>query len=50
MFGAIESVIQAAYHGLTSVIVIVEDEVSYLLSRLESENIPYEIIDLNREK
>lgn len=50
MFGAIESVIQAAYHGLTSVIVIVEDEVSYLLGRLESENIPYEIIDLNRYK
>lgn len=48
MFGASESVIQAAYHGLASVVVIVEDEVSYLLTRLENENIPYEIMDLSK--
>jgi putative transcriptional regulator len=48
MFGASESVIQAAYHGLSSVVVVVEDEVSYLIGRLESENIPYEIMDLSK--
>ncbi|WP_420891334.1 winged helix-turn-helix transcriptional regulator [Methanimicrococcus hongohii] len=48
MFGASESVIQAAYHGLSSVIVIVEDEVSYLMGRLENESIPYEIMDLSK--
>jgi putative transcriptional regulator len=48
MFGASESVIQAAYHGLSSVVVIVEDEVSHLMGRLENENIPYEIMDLSK--
>ena len=48
MFGASESVIQAAYHGLASVIVIVEDEVSYLMGLLENESIPYEIMDLSK--
>jgi Predicted transcriptional regulator len=48
MFGASESVIQAAYHGLASVVVIVEDEVSYLMTRLENESIPYEIMDLSK--
>ncbi|MCL2142311.1 MAG: winged helix-turn-helix transcriptional regulator [Methanimicrococcus sp.] len=48
MFGASESAIQAAYHGLASAVVIVEDEVSYLLSRLENESIPYEIVDLSK--
>lgn len=48
MFGASESVIQAAYHGLASVVVIVEDEVSYLMARLENESIPYEIMDLSK--
>lgn len=46
MFGAFESVVQASYHGLSSAIVIVEDEVSYFVSKLENENISYEIIDL----
>ena len=48
MFGASESVIQAAYHGLSSAVVIVEDEVSYLMTRLENESIPYEIVDLSK--
>jgi len=48
MFGASESVIQAAYHGLSSVVVIVEDEVSYLLGLLENESISYEIMDLSK--
>lgn len=48
MFGASESVIQASYHGLASAIVIVEDEVAYLMSRLESESIPYEIMDMSK--
>ncbi len=46
MFGAFESVVQASYHGLSSVIVIIEDEVPYFISKLDSENISYEIIDL----
>lgn len=46
MFGAFESVVQAFYHGLSSVIVIVEDEVPYFISKLENENIQYELIDL----
>jgi len=50
MFGAIESVVQAACHGLESVIVIVEDELPQLLSRVESENVPYEIVDLSKSK
>jgi len=48
MFGASESVIQAAYHGLPSVVVIVEDEVSYLMGLLENESISYEIMDLSK--
>ncbi|MCL2863611.1 MAG: MarR family transcriptional regulator [Methanimicrococcus sp.] len=48
MFGASESVIQAAYHGLSSVIVIVEDEVPTFMARLEGESIPYEIMDLSK--
>ncbi|WP_420891294.1 MarR family transcriptional regulator [Methanimicrococcus hacksteinii] len=48
MFGATESVIQAAYHGLSSAVVIVEDEVSFFMARLESESIPYEIMDLSK--
>ena len=50
MFGATDSVIQAAYHGLASVIVVVEDEVSYFLARLETENVSYELIDLTKER
>ncbi|MDV0446530.1 hypothetical protein MsAg5_03720 [Methanosarcinaceae archaeon Ag5] len=50
MFGAPESVIQAAYHGLASALVIVEDEVPYLMTRLESEDIPYEIMDMSKGK
>ena len=46
MFGALESVIEAYYHGLSSVILIIEDEVPYFISKLEHENIIYEIIDL----
>lgn len=46
MFGAFESVIEAFYHGLSSVILIIEDEVPYFISKLEHENIIYEIIDL----
>jgi len=48
MFGAPESVIQAAYHGLSSAILIVEDEFSAMMARLENESIPYEIMDLSK--
>ncbi|WNY26706.1 winged helix-turn-helix transcriptional regulator [Methanolapillus ohkumae] len=50
MFGASESVIQAAYHGLTSALIIVEDEVPNLFTRLEAEDIPYEIMDMSKNK
>lgn len=48
MFGAAESVIQASYHGLSSAIVIVEDEVASLISRLDNENLPYELMDMSK--
>lgn len=46
MFGTNESVIEAAYHGLSSLVVSVDEQVSPLLSRLENENIEYELVDL----
>ncbi len=49
MFGTNESVIEAAYHGLSSLVVSVDEQVSLLLSRLETENIEYELVDLTVE-
>ncbi|AEH60941.1 Helix-turn-helix type 11 domain protein [Methanosalsum zhilinae DSM 4017] len=46
MFGAREAVIEAAYHGLSSVVVSIDEEVPAILSRLESENLEYELVDL----
>ncbi|MDD2439283.1 MAG: winged helix-turn-helix transcriptional regulator [Methanosarcinaceae archaeon] len=46
MFGTNESVIEAAYHGLSSLVISVDEQVSPLLSRLENENIEYELVDL----
>ena len=46
MFGAKESVVEAAFHGLSSLVVSVDEQVPSLLSRLESEGLNYEVFDL----
>jgi putative transcriptional regulator len=46
IFGAKESVVEAAYHGISSVILSVDEQVPSLLDRLESEGLKYELIDL----
>lgn len=47
MFGAKESVIEAAFHGLSSLVLAIDEEVPGILSRLESENLEYELVDLS---
>ncbi|HPT36796.1 MAG TPA: MarR family transcriptional regulator [Methanothrix sp.] len=46
IFGAKEFAVEAAYHGITSVIVSVDEQIPSLLTRLESEGLKYELIDL----
>ena len=46
MFGARESVIEAARLGISSVILSVDEQIPKLLGRLESEGLKYELIDL----
>jgi putative transcriptional regulator len=46
IFGAKESAVEAAYHGISSVILSVDEQVPSLLDRLESEGLKYELIDL----
>lgn len=46
IFGAKESAVEAAYHGINSVIVSVDEQVPSLLERLESEGLKYELVDL----
>lgn len=48
MFGAKESIVEAAFHGLSSVVVSVDEEVPQLLNRLESEGLAYELHDLRK--
>jgi putative transcriptional regulator len=48
MFGAKESVVEAAFHGLSSMVVSVDEEVPSLLNRLESEGLAYELYDLRK--
>lgn len=47
MFGAKESVIEAAFHGLSSLVLAIDEEVPGILSRLENENLEYELVDLS---
>ncbi|MGB3906883.1 MAG: MarR family transcriptional regulator [Methanomethylovorans sp.] len=47
MFGAKESVVEAAYHGLSSLVLAIDEEVPGILSRLESEDLEYELVDLS---
>ncbi len=46
MFGAKEAVVEAAHHGISSVIVSVDEQIPNLLDRLESEGLKYELVDL----
>ena len=46
IFGAKEFAVEAAYHGIGSVIVSVDEQIPGLLTRLESEGLKYELIDL----
>jgi len=46
IFGARESAVEAAYHGVSSVVVSVDEQIPGLLNRLESEGLKYELIDL----
>lgn len=48
MFGAKESVVEAAFHGVSSIVVSVDEEVPLLLNRLESEGLTYELYDLRK--
>jgi putative transcriptional regulator len=48
LFGAKESVVEAAFHGLSSLVVSVDEEVPPLLNRLESEGLNYEVVDLGK--
>ncbi len=48
MFGAKESVVEAAFHGVSSIVVSVDEEVPPLLNRLESEGLAYELYDLKK--
>lgn len=48
-FGAKESAVESAFHGVSSVIVSVDEQVPNLLSRLESEGLKYELLDLSKE-
>ncbi|KCZ70889.1 putative transcriptional regulator [Candidatus Methanoperedens nitroreducens] len=48
LFGTRESVVEAAFHGLSSLVVSVDEEVPSLLNRLESEGLSYEVVDLSK--
>ena len=46
-FGAREGVVEAAFHGINSAMVIVDEEFTGFLKRLESAGLSYEICDLS---
>jgi putative transcriptional regulator len=48
-FGAKESAVESAYHGVSSVVVSVDEQIPSLLDRLESEGLKYELVDLTVE-
>ncbi len=47
-YGVQEAVVEAAYTGVSSIVLCVDSQASYLLHRLEEENMGYELIDLNK--
>jgi len=46
MYGAKESIVEAAFHGLSSLVLAIDEEVPQIMSRLEIENLEYELVDL----
>jgi putative transcriptional regulator len=46
LFGAKEFAVEAAYHGVSSLVVSVDEQIPSLLTRLESEGLKYELVDL----
>jgi putative transcriptional regulator len=46
IFGAKEAAVEAAYHGISSVIVSVDEQIPRILERLESEGLKYELFDI----
>jgi len=46
-FGAKESAVESAFHGVSSVIVCVDEQVPNLMGRLEAEGLKYELVDLS---
>jgi putative transcriptional regulator len=46
--GVREAVVEAAYCGLSSLVVCSQDKVALLVQRLEEENLHYEIVDLRQ--
>jgi putative transcriptional regulator len=46
IFGAREAAVESAYHGISSLIVSVDEQIPSLLNRLESEGLKYELVDL----
>jgi putative transcriptional regulator len=49
LFGAKESAVESAFHGVSSIVVSVDEQIPSLLNRLESEGLKYELIDLTQE-
>jgi putative transcriptional regulator len=49
-YGVVEAAVEAAKSGLSPVVVCVDGETSGLVSKLETENIDYELRDLRREE
>ena len=47
-YGARDAVVEAAYSGLSPVVVCVDDDTSDLIRRLEEKNIDYELLDARR--
>jgi putative transcriptional regulator len=45
-FGAKESAVESAFHGLSSVIICVDEQVPNLMGKLEAEGLKYELVDL----
>ncbi|WP_462273455.1 DUF7839 domain-containing protein [Methanohalophilus sp.] len=47
MYGAKESVVEAAFHGLSSLVLAIDEQVPTIMSKLEMENLEYELVDLS---
>ncbi|MCD4703957.1 MAG: winged helix-turn-helix transcriptional regulator [Methanosarcinaceae archaeon] len=46
MYGAKESIVEAAFHGLSSLVLVIDEEVPTIMNRLETDNLEYELVDL----